>query len=692
MSGGKILPFVKKYFQKIKTIFRIHRGKNQTLFYLLSILVTLFYLQGQCIRILAQDITPHENELPEFSLNKIVVTASRKLERAIEAPAHVTIITADEIEKSGLSTLSEVLKGISGVEVNDYGPEGSLKTLSIRGSTSSQTLVLINGTRVEHSHGATDLSQIPIESIERIEVVRGGMSALYGADAIGGVVNIITKKPDKKTFSLKILNTGYIPRKYIKGYGAQTQEGGPDLKDIVDGQKLSLDFSSLKNRSGLRITGSIERASNEFIFKDTSNEDRKRINADLNTGSLYTNISYNSSSTRITLTSFTTYAIKGIPGSLDYPSSDAEERDFQLYGGLNISTNQFIAPWMTLNLSGYYHFNRLDYSDPPSIDSTHKTNTAGIDLNQEILLFPSLLPMYGLNIVYTDMNSTDTGNHNRTFTGGFIQTEVSIGEKYKIQPIVRYDYYTDFGGNLNFRFNIKRTIAQNKILKISFAKTYRAPTFNDLYWPEDAFARGNPDLKPETGYSGEIGLTATGNNNGSNTNGSFNTFNVFLFIRYIKDVILWQPQDDGKWAPTNYGRALYPGVEIDLDKSMWNGYKLGLNYTYLYSFALSGGLNLKDNKRLPYQPVHSLKTSLSYGNKRLFWKVWTTYESLKYHTTANSAYMPSHVLFNGTVNYKVNNNTQIFLTGENLFNESYQVVDGYPMPGFTFKSGMKYLF
>ena len=130
-------------------------------------------------------------------IKEVVVTATRTEKEQKDVTQSVTVITAEDIKKSGATTAAEVIERTSGVEINDYGTRGSLSNISIRGASYQQVLVLLDGRRMNSaSAGGFDMSDLPVlmSEIERIEIVRGPSSALYGADAVGGVVNIITKK------------------------------------------------------------------------------------------------------------------------------------------------------------------------------------------------------------------------------------------------------------------------------------------------------------------------------------------------------------------------------------------------------------------------------------------------------------------------------------------------------------------
>ena len=128
-----------------------------------------------------------------------------------EAPSSVTVIGPTQIEQSDAANLGQLLNGQPDVVVNDYGTQGGVQTVSIRGSTSDQVLVLLDGVRLNAADGSVDLSSIPLEAIDHIEIVRGVDSSLYGSGAIGGVINIITRTPEKPSASVSVTNGSFLP-------------------------------------------------------------------------------------------------------------------------------------------------------------------------------------------------------------------------------------------------------------------------------------------------------------------------------------------------------------------------------------------------------------------------------------------------------------------------------------------------
>jgi vitamin B12 transporter len=251
---------------------------------------------------------------------------------------------------------------------------------------------------------------------------------------------------------------------------------------------------------------------------------------------------------------------------------------------------------------------------------------------------------------------------------------------------MRYDYYSDFSpryptGALAGALGASYSLTEADALKLNLWRAYRVPSFNDLYWPAQGGAAGNASLRPETGYGIDLGF--------ERKRGDFR-YSATLYCRYSQDVILWQPGADGVWRPSNFGAALYPGLEQEIAARFAERYAISASYSYLNSFVVSGGLSLSDDKRLPMTSVHSLKGTLSFEGDRLSWSASARYASLRYLKTANVAYLPAYFTLDALVRWRVSKSASIYLAGDNLFDENYEIVDGYPMPGTKVRVGIEF--
>ncbi|MBN2531801.1 MAG: TonB-dependent receptor [Spirochaetales bacterium] len=619
--------------------------------------------------IFLSDKKEENDEGDPVELENVIVTATRTEAEVLDVPEHVTVITDGELILSKAKDVAEVLGAEAGISLIDYGPEGSLQALSLRGSSSAQVLVLINGVRAYGSHGGADMSLIPLENIERIEIVRGGTSALYGADAVGGVINIITKKESKNRICLKIENTSYPL---------------PDFTTLADKQYAHADFSyTIQNLSiNTSINGTL--ANNEFQYIDSEDRMKTRKNADMKGGDVSCNVYYSLPSGFMNLSGTGVYHDQGSPGSIVSLTPEARQIQTALGTSFQYKTESFFTDILTLDLKAYYNYFKLDYTNPEwSEHSLHTTHSGGIDLSQEI--FPSDLfsILYGGALYYEWLDSLDMGTRDRLNCAGFAEAPVYL-DSFILLASIRYDFFSDFGNTLNFKAGITWKLLPSLSLKSNFSKSFRAPTFNDLYWPSSTWAVGNPDLKPETGYCGDLGLTLIKEKY---------SLNFFIFLRYIEDVILWMTGDDFIWRPENYEKGLYPGVEAQCEIKFLDNLKAGVNYTFLYSFALSGDLDIGDDVRIPYVPVHSLDASLLYTLlKKNTFAIKAHYEGRKYINQDNSKYLPSLFLLDVSYTLELTKYFSFYIAFDNLFNIMAFGMDNYPLPGFSLRTGFEVLF
>jgi outer membrane cobalamin receptor len=623
------------------------------------------------------------------SMEDVVITATRTEQEILSVPQHVTVITAEDIEKSGVRDVAQILNRQAGLAVEDYGSLGSVQSLRMRGSTTEQVLVLLDGVRLNNAQsGTVDLSLLPVNNIERIEIVRGGTSALYGSDAVGGVVNIITRKEADGKLRLRVETGRYIPQSYVTGAGPSKEKQPADWSDLLDAQRFRAQYSRPIGKTQFTTSGSVYIANNSFIYKDDTGDKRKRENAGIVGGDATAAVRVPVGSGNLDVKGLFTSNKKGSPGQVGmFATPNAEQRDTRAQGTIGYYTDSFISDILTLNLDTFFNYYQLRYTDPDAWptaqDSKHKVYSTGFDVSQEVLSFSSISFVYGANLTYDWVKSNEIGDQNRVFTGIFLQTPWYISGSFTLIPMIRYDYYSDFGGTFNYKLAINQAFSSSTSLKGSISKSFRAPTFNELYWPADMFGEGNPNLGPETGYSFDIGVTRIA---------AVTSLDVFVFTRYMQDVILWQEGDDFVWRPTNYGQGLYPGLETRVGFNATEGLELYADYTFIYTFALGDGYTASDDNRLPMTPVHELDVGLNYVRNRFSTGINGHVESKRYTSVDNTESLPSYVVLDAYYRQSIGAVSTFLLSVDNLLNKDYDVVPGYPMPGLFIRTGFEFEF
>ncbi len=632
-------------------------------------------------------------DLPE--LPETVITATREPTGILDSPSFVTVITQKDIQDSGAADLSAVLAAQSGVVVNDNGPQGQIKTVSIRGSTSSQVLVLVDGVRLNSSFdGSVDFSQIPVDNIDHIEIVQGGSGSLWGTGAVGGVINIITKKADKPDISLSVANGSFIPHDGT----AVTETGNYSVPasgmNLLDNQNVNLSLASRIGDVGLTGGGSFTRAMNAFVWDDTAGlgDWRQRNNAQDLAQNAYAGMELpllgGSFSTKGTFT----HSLIGVPGTLTFATSQETQEDTSATGSFSYGTASFFNDKLSLDVKGAYrYFTELvqDPVAPFAFTSTHTGNAANVDLTQKFAFSDFASAVYGGTGSYEVVDSTNlSGGNSRVSLAGFLSLPFTPAEPLTITPSIRYDYYSDFPGFLSFQMGSVLTLSDISSIHATFGSAYRVPTLSDLYWIDPFGTIGNPSLKPETSYSGEIGWSLQ--EKGISLEAAAFARFVFNQIEWVYDSLTVTTQ------PINIDESFLPGFEVHGRVSLTDHFSVQADYAFIYSFLLQyPGFNyqLSDNQRVPMVPVNNLTLAVKYQDSMNTASVEARYVSEKtYFDSGTSAWatLGGYVVLNAGYRIQATSSLAFSIRLLNFLDTLYYTqYGGYPMPPFSIVTGMQ---
>ncbi len=633
-------------------------------------------------------------------LNEIVVTATRIDSPILESPSFVTVITPADIQQSGAVDPSAVLSQQSGVVINDYGPLGAGKTVSIRGSTSSQVLVLVDGIRLNSSfNGYVDISKISMGSVDHIEVVQGGAGTLWGTGAVGGVINIITKQPAETSIDLEITNGSYLPHDSTSvqtvseatfPYTTSSISVPLSVATLFDNQKISLGLSGKLGSIGLSGGGSYVRAANAFVWNDTSglNDWRQRNNAQDDALSAYVGLQVPLFGGTLSTRGSLDHSVIGVPGSLSSPTSQSGQEDTAATGSFGFTTDQFIAESLSLDVKGSYRFWQETLKDPQAAapaptQSLHTMNSGNLDLTQKLTVSEALSAVYGGSGSFERVDSTNiVGGRDRLSLAAFLSVPFSPIESLTITPSLRYDYYSDFPGYLSYQLGAVLLLSDRLSLKTSLGSAYRVPTFSDLYWTDSYGDVGNPNLKPETSYNGEIGLSFADERVSLESS---------LFARLTYDQINWN-FNAFPVMPVNISESLLPGVEVHATVRLTDQISIEANYSFIYNLLLSylgTSYSVTDNMRVPFVPLHDLSVigRLQTGIHSL--NLELEYVSEKETSTPDfpSSKLPGYALISAGYRIAATEHLVFSLTLRNILNTLYYTQVGYPMPPFSVVTG-----
>jgi len=590
-----------------------------------------------------------------FDLGKIVITATRVPLLLKDAPGSVSIITEEEIKSSQAENVGELLEKVAGVEVKSYGLNG-MSTLSFRGSSAHQVLVMIDGRPINlASTGSVDLSGYSLDDVERIEVVRGPFSALYGAGALGGVVNIITKNPPQI---------------------ATTQAG--------------LSFGNFKLSSYTFSHSSRWRKIGYLFTGREAHSDGDRENSWKNSRYFSGKIAYPSSFASFVLSGGYSQEKKGVPGSLDFPTLQASQEDERNWIDLSWS-------WMRKNsnfsLKGFLTQDKTIYENPEAWGGaqrdTTKNKTLGINFQHNIIFSPKHNFIWGADWkedevdVRTIDGTSRIGGKKKVNCGAlYLQDEVKFSPDLALFLGTRYDNHSVYGSRISPRLSFIYHLRESTSLRASWGQAFRSPSVNDLYWQEDwgwgMGLFGNPDLKPEVSSGYEVGVERIFT--------SRILGRVTFFSSEVDDLINWVETEAWRWEAQNVDKASVKGLEGEVKLKPSEKLSLSLNYTYLEA---------KDEKEfkgnfLPYRPQNKFFWSLDY-------RMWSNLQlhlegelvGERYTNRENTEKLPSYTLLGARITFNLGKKAKVFLKGDNLLDEEYEDMKGYPMPGTTFKGGVE---
>jgi outer membrane cobalamin receptor len=616
-----------------------------------------------------------------FGFSDVVVTATRSEQLITSVPVSTEVLSAKKLKQLNAKNVGQALESVGGAVVKSYGAVGSLETISLRGSTDSQVLILIDGQRLNDAQsGSVDLSSIPLDAVEKIEVVKGGHAALYGSDAVGGVINIITKSMAHKN-NLDLSANGTIG------------SFGTSIYDASIGQGINnFDYFVSYNRT---------QSDGDYEFTNDTDEKVKMVNGDTKADNIFAKAGYLfSNSSRLSTFMKYRHSNNGSPGSIDYPNASARNKVDNYHTSINYEGLKFGST--VLNLNAYSIFNNHRYVNPESWmgieDFYYKSRSIGLTtFGFTDLGYPGLLS-YGyefrqdrLETEYkvNDLISPFIGNHQRNVHSLFLQDDFvhyfDHDWKTTIIPAVRLDNYPEenvgsqltpkvgltFGHEGDWRGSIRGNIG----------RVFRAPSYNDLYWPEDSWTKGNPELKPESGSTYDFGFITQFEGLGSWS------IEATYFASNLKDLILWAPGDESqgfKWLPSNVASAKTTGYESKLN---WRGLNniLGLQLSYTSLSAKDDGNNsATKDKFLIYRPKDKLDFLININYGIASFNLIYNYVGKRFHDAENTIELDNYSLFNTNVSISpelFGVNWLMRFEVNNLADDEIVITKGSPVPG-----------
>ena len=584
----------------------------------IHILVYVFFL----FLVLQSHLTAQETVLDE------VIVSSPRIELSLNQQSRsVVTITAEEIAESGATTLIDVLNNIPGVELRSRGAQDVQSDIYIRGGGFDQVLLLIDGIKVDNPQTGhhTLNSIVPIEIIERIEILKGAAGRIYGQNAFSGAINIVTKK------------------------------------SLAEGLKVMLGGGSFDYQKAAVFAANQREFSSHSLLIESISSDGYRYNTDYNNQNFFWKSSWETSQQPLDLIASFNNRHFGANGFYARPEN-TDQYEATQSSLLGVSTSFQPNDKLRVQPKLYWKRGQDEYifirNNPSIYRNLHITNKVGGEVNTTWTHKAGTTGV-GFELARVSIQSNNLGNHFRTLIHGYLEHRYAK-KSWDITPGLSVSHYTDQDTFYYPGIDIGYQIADHARLYFNSGYTYRIPTYTDLYY-NDPSTEGNESLLPEKSLSTELGYRLRKNNW---------KLSLSLFQRDAKNYIDYVVQQENeKWKATNIDAIKTKGGEFDF-MTMIGSHKLSFGYAFLDDdvngvSAILSRYTINSRKhhissRWGVQWSRSINTSVSYG-----------------YAEQASGY--NYDVVDAHICYK-KNRMMFSLQANNILNTAYTEQNNVPMP------------
>ena len=588
-------------------------------------------------------------------LDKIVVTGTRTEVPLQDSLLPVQVIDREEIQRSQASSLQDLLKGRAGIGFSNQGGLGKLTTLNIRGTESDHVLVLVDGIRIgSATAGLAMFQDLPIEQIERVEIVRGPRSSLYGSEAIGGVIQIFTVRGGHGLQkNLRLGGGSNNLREASAGFGYRGDRGWVGAQAAYQ----ETDGINACRGSGTLFQGCFTDEPDDDGYRNLSVTLRGGINLtdNLTVEAHFLNAdAFNEFDGSIYGGNEADNLQQVLGGKLDWKASDTIKVTAQIGRAADKSDNYFAD----------------EAAGTRTFVSTFDTRRDTASVQGDFGFGEAQLVSAGVDWLRDEVTSTTAfAVDSRDNTGVFVEYQGKFGA-HQLQASVRNDDNEQFGNHTTGGLGWGMAFGNGFKLNATYGTGFKAPTFNDLYFPYSS----NPDLKPEQSKSLNVGVAQYA----QDWNWTFNVYET-----HIEDLIAL----DSFWNPDNIEEARIRGAELTGAISL-AGWDLSAQISHTDPRNRTDGANHGNLLARRARNTARIDVDRSFGDFRI--GLTGNGGSHRFDNAANTVRLSGYGTLDLRMEYALNRDWTLQARASNVFDRDYETIAWYNQPGREYGLSVRY--
>lgn len=581
------------------------------------------------------------NDIHELST--ITVTSATKTEQSVQdVTSNITVITKEEMEERKFTTVAEALNSVAGINVISNGGLGKTQSVMLRGFDSQRVLVLIDGIRYNDITGLSgaQFEHLMVNDIERIEIVKGAQSGIWGADATAGVINIITAQAQMGLHAKTNIEYGSFNTKKVQAIVSKKEEKY-DVKLALS--RVLTDGFTAQAKRGVNVddyeddgyTNTTINLKTGFNFDDNN---RMELNHNI------------------------------INAKSEYDNSLTNQNGYELESKNRFSALNFINKNKYSDIKLYTNYTKIDRNDPKGNTKEFDGTLKEYGVNTKISYSKDSFILTGVDSKFSEhKNDLNKELKNK---GAFITNSTKFDKTIFTQSL-RHDTYDIFDDKTTGKIGVKHNILRDLYVSSNYGTAYNVPTMYKLY---DSFA-GYSNLQPETTKSTDFTI-------------GYENLTLTYFNNKITNMIDF---NSGTWKYDNInGETTLNGLEVGYSQEVINDLLLNLNYTYV---------NAKDDKdkKLERRASDSYKLSMDYyGFAKWHLNLNGEYVGDRiqytYGTYDVSARTGNYTVWNSVIDYEISKNLNAYVKLDNITDKYYQTIDGYATAARSAYVGLKATF